>query len=306
MTIELLGVQYSATLERLYNEVVSRFARPIRIVELQGHVDNTIQVDRHELVLSLKRGSSEENVAHELMHTVLEDEGYPRIFSIATDQLSILVGDLFRGDLDHLLINQRLQALGYDPFSGYLRNADSHESVLRLVIPRKEPPVASLAKTLLLHELLKFHYYMARDGAERDILRTHPQIEAPWKKLRNTIDALPDQPKPAELWRVAVALTEIGDDIARAHVGATPLSNLIGFSPAFTTSQNLTLVASQVVRQVYTPTAHGLLMRTFLRRPRVMIGVRFTDQPGKVEYDKQLVLSTNQLARVRGLKLLAL
>jgi len=109
--ITILGTAYSPRLGRLCEKVSRQYQKPVTFEPIEGHKDNSTLVRDKDILVSLRPGSSEDDVAHELMHSVLQFEGYPRIFGISagnTAQLSRSIRDILVSDLDHLLINQRL------------------------------------------------------------------------------------------------------------------------------------------------------------------------------------------------------
>lgn len=88
--IAILGTRYSERLKALYDRVAAAYAgKPIRFVAKYDLGDNTIMVTTSEIVLTLRPGSTEDNVAHELMHGVLHSEGYPQMFSINALPVSV-------------------------------------------------------------------------------------------------------------------------------------------------------------------------------------------------------------------------
>ncbi len=163
----LAGREYSERLRNLYLSVEMAYGRPLRVEEISGSVDNNIEVRPREIVLRLKPGSSEDNVAHELMHAILEKEGFPKIFSLRVFPLSTNLANLIRADLDHLVVNNRLLDIGYDAQQGFLRTVAPVTSFLQMPVP-SDPRQKAVYEIGALHELVKYAHYV---GGVNPILR---------------------------------------------------------------------------------------------------------------------------------------
>jgi hypothetical protein len=301
--IELLGTQYSKRLKALYDEVAGLYARPVRLEPTTGHVDNTIEVRASEILIRLRPGSSEDNVAHELLHPVLQHEGYPQMFSISLLPSSNAVGNLIRADLDHLVINQRLRNLGYDPHAGFLRIADSYASFLKMAIP-SDPSQRAVFQIGTIHELLKYHYYIADATAERAILQKFPQISGYWKDLKRAVDNAPSQPKPADIWHVAEALSAVSDRICARNKAVFRFSDIIGFEPVPLSHNELKGVANRVFEETKESVPRtGLLLRTFLRRSRMLVAAHVI--ASGTQHDDDLKLTAAEFVGRREIRVLA-
>lgn len=202
--IEILGQHYSPTLRTLHNKVTELYQKSIKIIEITGHVDNSIEVLDNEIVLRLHKNSTEDDIAHELMHAVLQVENYPIFFSIA-NPLSRNMCKICRVDLDHIVINDRLLEIGYDARQGFLRKAEGYNNVLQWN-SSNDPNNQVVLQFSVLHELLKFHYYIGRPRAQTDILERFPQVAKYWQKLSSSIDRLPPKPKPQDMWNIGVSI----------------------------------------------------------------------------------------------------
>lgn len=111
------------------------------------------------------------------MHALLQADGYPQVFAVGTSQLAKQLHAFIASDFDHLIINDRLLHLGYDARRGFLSKADSFDGVLKLSIPNT-PDAQTVLIIGVLHELIKFHYYIGSPGAKEAILAKFPQARA--------------------------------------------------------------------------------------------------------------------------------
>jgi hypothetical protein len=192
--IEILGTRYSPKLRILYEQLAQACNLTIKVTPISGHVDNTFQALPSEILLGLKAGSSEDNVAHELMHGILRYEGFPRMFSLSLSKLAEIVCSVTAADFDHLVINARLLQLGYDALGGFLLKADRYHKVLDLRA-KTDPVSQTLLLLTLCHELMKFRFYMSDVQAESDILAKFPTVRPYWRRLSSAISALVDAPR---------------------------------------------------------------------------------------------------------------
>ena len=69
---------YTARLLSLYQQVTNVWHLPVKVLESTNDGCNII-VLTNEIRMRLKKDASEDTVAHELMHTVLHYEGFPRM-----------------------------------------------------------------------------------------------------------------------------------------------------------------------------------------------------------------------------------
>jgi len=271
--VDILGTHYSARLKALQDRVVAAQGKPIRFEATTGHVDNTIQVNATEIVVRLRPASSEDNVAHELLHAVLQSEHYPQMFAVTMLPQSPPLRALLSGDLDHLIINKRLLAMGYDPHRGFLSQADSYAGVLALESP-SDPSQRTVFEIGMVHELIKFHYYIRDPTAEPAILRKYPSVAGLWREVKRAVDGLPRDPRPRDLWRVAATMTAAFDRRCIANKAGFRFSDLIGFQPVPLTATDLRAPASEVFEETGQAMTEGrVLVRTFLRRDRMLVDV---------------------------------
>lgn len=265
-TIEILGTHYSTRLRLIYDQVVKLHGKPVEVVEVSGHVDNSIEVLPERIILRMHRGASEDNVAHELLHALFRAEGFPEPFAVRTSALSQRLHALIAADFDHLFINERLLDLGYDARKGFLSQADSFEAVLELSIPR-DPSQRALALIGLLHELVKFRYYIGRTEAGPAILAKFPQVKPYWNELSARIQDIPARPSPTDLWRFVERYVEIIDRLANDLGAKFRPSDLIGFEPVFIANDQLGRQAGGLFRDRVDPIdADRSLVRTFTSR----------------------------------------
>ncbi|MCJ7777260.1 MAG: hypothetical protein MUP16_02960 [Sedimentisphaerales bacterium] len=269
--MKILGHRYSDNLKDLYEKVIELHNKPIKIVERTEKGNNTIDTSGSEIILTLGRGCSEDNIAHELMHAILQAEHYPGIFGVNVFPLSHKLRALCCGDLDHLVINDRLLDLGYDPHAGFLSHAEGYENVLRLN-PTQVPGAQAVHRFGLLHELIKFHYYIEDPNAERDILAKFPGVERYWRLLSRKIDSLPSDPKPRDLWDVGARYLGLGDEIAKDVNAPFLISDLLGMGPLLLHPSDLAKSAQSMFElTTQTLSDQHVLVHIFTVSPRVMV-----------------------------------
>lgn len=304
--IEILGQRYSPTLRALYERVCALHQKPIKVIEIKGVVDDSIEtMHDKEIVLRLHKGSSEDNIAHELMHAIMHAEGYPDFFCISTP-LSINILKFCRGDLDHIIINDRLLELGYDARQGFLKEANGYDSVLRLHFD-ENPNNQAVLYFGMLHELIKFHFYIGIPSAQTDILERFPEVAKYWQKLSSSIDSLPTKPDPQDMWNIGVKYITLGDAIC-ADLGASiRISDLIGLEPVPLRRDQLNKPSKSMFTQSIedaetVPASQGwILVRTFLIDTRIMVSAALTlaDSARVKEVDQ---LNVKELLRERNIR----
>jgi hypothetical protein len=229
--IEILGTTYSPRLRSLFDEMQRSSGRKIvEFTEISGRVDSRITVRPDKIIVGVHRGSSEDNVAHEFMHAILSAEGFPQTFAIATSPLSEEINGLITSDFDHLIINVRLLRVGYDARHGFLAKADPYQPVLEISEPAT-PDQRAVFVIAMLHELLKFHYYVGIPGAQEAILAKFYSLRTYWKMLSDAINRLPKEPTPSDMWQVVTNYVRIADQVCIDVGAAFRLSDLVGFEP---------------------------------------------------------------------------
>lgn len=275
--IEILGTRYGPTLKEIYDEIIRLHGKPIEAVEVSGRVDNAIEVLPEKIILRLHRGATEDNVAHELVHANFQAEGFPQPFAVHISNLSQRLYALIAADFDHLIINDRLLELGYDARKGFLSHADSFEKVLELSVG-DNPNERAVLLIGLLHELIKFHYYIGRDDAQPAILAKFPQVKAYWEDLSAKIQRLPAKPTPPDIWGFVEDYVRITGRLT-TDLGATfRLSDLIGFQPVIIPESQL----GRQARELFKDSAERVdktkqLVRTFTARNVLVWAVVTTD-----------------------------
>ncbi len=301
--IEIFGTKYSARLRALYDRVALAYGRPIKIVEVSGHTDNAIEVRPNEIILHLKPGSAEDNVAHEFMHAVLESEGYPRVFSVGIVPLANSLRPLVVSDFDHLIINGRLLALGYDARRGFLSNAESYSNVLRLPAPADANSETTLIVGLL-HELMKFHYYIGAAGAQEAILAKFSQVRPYWRHLSEAIHRLPTNPGAQDMWGLIRAYVRITDQVSLDLRASFKLSELIGFEPVLLARSEIAKPAEQLFNE---KSEHldreRVLLRTFLTNGGVLVSAGVVPAREALSLQKDLALPVQDFAGKRHVSL---
>lgn len=313
--ITILGTAYSPRLRKLQDKVSNLYQKPISFEPIEGNKDDSILVRQKDILVSLHPGSTEDVVAHELMHCVLHLEGYPRIFGVRGGkdaQLSLSVRDIVVGDLDHLVINRRLLRLGYDAQHGFLAHADRYdvpggaEQWLKESYSSGNPNTMCIALIGAMHDLIKFKYYIGMKGSERYILLKVPSVRPYWNRLDVAIRALPAQAKPQDIWKVGVVLVQESDRICAGTGASFRVSDLIGLNPVPLRRVETHLRAREVFTETTTSETQGTLVRTFLRQDHILVGANLL--LGRVPYggEKEMDLSVSKFTAKRGIKVLIL
>jgi hypothetical protein len=255
----------------LYEKVVELHQKPIRIIEKIGKGDSTIDTHGDEIILTLRRGCSEDIIAHELMHGILHAEHYPTLVGITLFPLSKQLSAICRADLDHLIINDRLLGLGYDAQEGFLSHVDGYENILKLD-PGRNPESQAVHLFCLLNQLIKFHCYIGDPNAEEDILAKFPEVEEYWETLSGEIGALPPKPGPADLWGLGATYLGIGDEICRNVNAPFLITDLLVIEPLPVSRSDLAKKAHSMFG-LTTQTLDGqlVLLRIFTVTPHVMV-----------------------------------
>ena len=298
--------RYSPTLRALYERVCALNQKPIKVIEIKGDVDDSIEpLHDKEIVLKLHKGCSEDIIAHELMHAVMHAEGYPDFFSI-TSPLSMKIRAICAGDLDHIIINDRLLELGYDARKGFLKKADGYNNFL-LMHSSENADKQAILQFGTLHQLIKYHYYIRDSSAQTDILERFPEVVKYWQKLSSSIDSLPTKPQPQDMWNIGVEYITLGDTIC-ADLGASiRISDLIGLEPVPLRRDQLNKPAKSMFIQSIedaetVPATQGwILVRTFLIDTRIMVSAALTlaDSAVVKEIDQ---LNIKELLRERNIR----
>jgi hypothetical protein len=271
--IDILGTRYSARLRALYERVQRVNKKPMRVVELHAHEDNKMENRPNEIIVYIHRGASEDDVAHELVHALMEHEGYPRSFAISTIPLSRAIHIVVLSDFDHIAINQRLLSLGYDAKNGFLRRSDWPPGVLAMKPPSDREGQA-VFRIGMLHELFKFVYYVGRPEAEFLLLSKDPPVQPYWNELRGVLRRLPASPSPDDVWNVTQTYAKLCDRIA-ADIGAkVRFTELIGFSPAVLQPSELLRRANTVFQVSAQPSTDGELVRFYLVKSGLLVGAQ--------------------------------
>ncbi len=296
--VDIIGKHYSTRLRDLIIRAEKTKKKPIEFTRNLSNEDNTYQDVGSKVVIALHPGSPEDNIAHELMHSILEAEGYPRAFFIKGRFVSRTIHALIVGDFDHLLINDRLLKEGYDAANGFLEPIrDQYRSIMSLQLPlNADSDQRAMYIILLIHELMKQVYYVENPGAEAAILSAHPAVKPYWLTLKPQIEAYRKKPSPHQGWSFVSFYTDCMDRITSDMHASFRFSEEIGFSPARCRLQDLSKPASFSIRT--DQKAGSTLTRLYMGR--VMVGVVLMPVPG---FD--LSLRLKDFATKRSLQILA-
>ena len=307
--ITILGTTYSHRLKALYRRVSSAYQKPITVEPISGHIDDSIDTHRDDaIVIRLHPGAREDVLAHELMHAVLRNEGYPRIFAINSNPLSISLRNLLDAFLDHLIINSRLLQIGYDARKGFLAQADPYDRPNGIVAktmeqyPFARPNEKAVTLIAALSELMKFKHYIGATGAEEYFVRKLPAAEPYWRRIDRTIISNLHHSTPQDMWKVGAEFFATADAICHDTGASYQASDLLGMSPVSLTESEMNNPASQLFSETQTQEQQGLLLRTFLKRGHVLVGVLVVPPNTPVSpgiNSKDIVLSVREFANAR-------
>jgi len=300
--LKILDTEYSETLRTLYNTVRDAYKKPLIFSPIEGRADNSIEVMPDRIEIRLRPGSSEDNIAHELMHAILQSEGYPRVFSAGIFPADLL-RQLIASDLDPLIINERLLRYGYDAQRGYLRDVDPFNSVFDLRA-HGDPDSQALLILSVLHELLKFVYYVGDDAAEDAILAKFPQARKYWDVLVKSIRSLPKNCSPGDIWKFIKTYLRVADQIGLDCNASFVPSEIIGFSPVPLGNFELTQRADRVFYYQIDNLGEGQVrLRTFLKSERLLVSAQVRPRDIKT-IREEIRLTTPKFAELRRIQLL--
>ena len=119
--MDILGTHYSQKLAELAARVEETIGNKALFVPKLTPGDNSghfVKDGAYEI--TLKPGSSEDDVADELVHPLLSTAGYTMIFFIPGNRFSQTIHPFIVSDFDHLFINRRLHEEGYYPEKGFM------------------------------------------------------------------------------------------------------------------------------------------------------------------------------------------
>src|SRR6202011_1234867 len=134
---------------------------------------NNIGKAGDEYRVTLTPGSKEDDIAHELMHALMESEGYAKEFMISQIPRSAALHPFIASDFDHIIINQRLHREGYYPERGFMANMkDQYKSWVNRKGAVLSPEQRAIFGVANIHELMKHVIYVESPRAEKELLDT--------------------------------------------------------------------------------------------------------------------------------------
>lgn len=268
----LLDTAYSAKALNLYQAVTNYFKLPVRVDEVNSGNDE-IELTQTNIILRLKRGAGEDVVAHELMHAILKSEGYPDIFCLGESERARNIHKIIVGFLDHLIINERCESLGYNPRNGFLLTSDSFEYLLSLSNPPDANGRATL-NILLLNELIKFTFYNFKVDAEPRLLQKWPILVPYWTGLKGRIESSLKSRTKEDMWNVAAEFNKVADQICKNNNASFRFSDIIGFGPFPLTNEDAIKPANEIFEiSLEKQENRQFLIRKFCKRLHTMVDV---------------------------------
>jgi hypothetical protein len=225
--VDILGTHYSERLAQLLGRVEKTIGSKVVFVpKPTPDGDNSGEFVNGTYQITLKRGSSEDDVAHELTHPLLETAGYANAFFIPTNPLSRTIHSFIASDFDHLFINQWLHREGYYPEKGFMLGmkdqykAFATDSALANTLKQGNSTQRALVGVAVIHQLMKQVYYVRSSQAENAILATYPRYRNHWHMIRQAIDVFLREPTPSHEWyMVGVTAVRLKQGGPTASVG---------------------------------------------------------------------------------------
>ncbi|MGI9071303.1 MAG: hypothetical protein ACR2JB_08310 [Bryobacteraceae bacterium] len=231
--IDISGTHYSPKLRKLIAKTEKLSHKQIIFEPNTSGGDNNNRTLGDQILIAIKAGSSEDDVAHELVHSIMQAEGYPKMFAITVIPESETIHSVINSDLDHLVINQIENANGYDALHGFLLPLrQQYQSLLSMRTPgRQGRERMAIYGVLMMHELMKHVYYIKSPDAESRILESHPELKEYWRILKKHIDKYLLNPSPSTAWVFATEYAKLMDRITDDAAAPFTFSEIIGFSP---------------------------------------------------------------------------
>jgi len=246
--IDVLGTHYSERLSRLLQHVEKTIGTNVVFVAKAGPGDNNGQSVAGKYQITLKPGSSEDDLAHELTHPLLETEGYARPFFIHGIALAQTIHSFIASDFDHLFINERLHREGYYPEKGFMAGMkDQYKSFAATRVSGTTPEQRALLGVAVIHELMKDVYYVKSTQAESAILETYPSYRNNWFTIKRAIEVFLRDPTPFREWDLVGVYNNVMDSIFSAVGMKLSFSDLIGFKPLPVTGDELERPAAEIL-----------------------------------------------------------
>lgn len=266
----LLGTTYSAQITALHHDVTNRWKRPIVPIEVSSG-DDQLELTTTNILLRLKRGAAEKTVAHELMHGILHSEGFPRVGCISTSEFAMKLHPLIDAFPDHLIINDRVRALGFEPLT--YKTAATFRSLLTLNYPEDKQGQA-IFTTLMLCQLVKFHYYFGDPSAQNELLARFPGVVSYWRAWVPYLERAVSEKSQESVWAAAVAYFHIADRICADFGIADRCSELFVCNPMPLTPAECDRPAVEFLDLRIEGQQDGsVLEKTFFRRDGIMVNV---------------------------------
>jgi hypothetical protein len=276
VTIDILGAKYSNKLAALLHRVERKTKTHVVFIPKVGAGDNSIALVGGEYHMTLAPGSTEDDVAHELMHALLESEGYTSVFMIATIPLSVAMHPIIASDFDHLIINRRLHREGYRPETGFMaKMRDQYKSFVDMKVAVITPEQRAVFGVGVIHELMKQVYYVRSSKAEQAILRAYPSYRTHWLTVRNAIIRFRNVPTVSEEWNLVKVYVHEMDRIFSEAGMTEQFSDLIAFDPLPVNRNDLNKPASRLLSASSDPASK--LLR--IKAGGIMVSVGYGDRP---------------------------
>ena len=247
--VDIFGTHYSAKLDALISKVERATHKKVVFERNSPDGDNFNEHRGNSIVIKLRPGSAEDDAGHELVHSLIEMEGYPRWLHIPGIRESEALEKPIASDMDHLIINKRELREGYDALHGFLLPMrDHYRSDISALTP---PPNFSainraLYDIVLIHQLIGFVYYFKIAPAEPLILSAHPNLVPYWNKLKPKIEQYLSNVSPDTGWRFSGDFADVMDSITWDSGLRPKFSEVVGVMPFPCSAKELRMEAESV------------------------------------------------------------
>lgn len=296
--VDILGTHYSERLRLLILRVEKESKTTVHFETKTNSGDDNIRREKDLYSVTLAPGVSEDDIAHELTHALLESEGYAKVFCLPSIPFSATIYPFLNSDFDHVIINQRLHREGYHPEVGFMANMkNQYKSVLSLSLPTGLPEQRAILGMYIIHSLMKHVYYVEAPEAEGAILAAFPQYRTHWTAIKTAILEFRNNPDPLHEWKLIEMYVKTMDQIFSESGYPTKFSDLIGFSPLLVTRNELRKPASQSISMVsdasYTRMkVKGVMVNALAGHPSIDLASSLGELSRKSELDVWLLATS--------------
>jgi hypothetical protein len=172
---------------------------------------------------------------------------------------------------DHLIINERVKALGFEPIT--YKTAATFRTLLALQYP-EDKQAQAIFNTLMLCQLAKFHYYLGDPTAQNELLTKFPDVAPYWRTWVPYLERAVSEKSQLSIWSAAAAYFQIADRICTDSGLPTRCSEFFFCGPIPLTSAECDRPAVELLELRMEGQDDGsVLEKTFFRRDGIMVNV---------------------------------